>query len=430
MKLELVVPATKENIQHRKKAIFPPLGMATIAAITPSDIDVMLTDENVSPIDFNKKADLVGITALTYTAPRAYEIANAFRVRGIKVVMGGIHPSVLPQEALQHADAVVIGEAEKIWSNVIKDFKARKLQKIYRNTDLQSLEGLPNPRRDLYAKGVYHFKNTIWATRGCPHSCSFCSVSSVFGRKYRCRPVDDVINEVANFGKGSNIIFTDDNIAGNFRYAKELFRRLIPLKVKWASQASVTIAKDKDLLKLAADSGCIDLAIGFESLSPTSLEMVGKKINIVDKYENVIRNIHDHGIAIHAFFLFGLDGDSEDIFERTLRFAQRTKIETAQFAWPVPYPGTALFKEMDKAGRISTKDWKHYESSLVFEPKLMSRETLSQKRSWVWREFYSLPSIWKRLGMLRSRCQLYFWATNLYYRSFWRRKHYEIRKGY
>jgi radical SAM superfamily enzyme YgiQ (UPF0313 family) len=424
MKLELIVPATKENLKRRTKAIVPPLGMATVAALTPPEVDVSLTDENITTVDFDKDADLVGITALTCTVHRAYQVADAFRARGVKVVMGGIHPSVMPEEASQHADAVVVGEAEGVWTHVIEDFKANKLQRIYRQDKLPSLVGLPIPRRDLYIKGAYYFSNTLWATRGCPYSCTFCSVSTIFGRNYRCRPIDEVIKEIETLGRGKIIGFVDDNIVGNPRFAKELFRALIPYKIKWVSQCSVAIASDNELLRLAAESGCIDLLIGFESLSQASLTMVGKKINVVDQYEDVIRKVHAYGIAVHGFFIVGLDGDNTDIFERTLYFTQKMRLESAQFAWPVPYPGTALGESMDKAGRVVTKDWSQYESTLVFEPKNMSRETLQQKRDWVWREFYGLPSIWRRLGFTR-RHLVPLWVLNLYYRSFWRRKYRE-----
>jgi len=424
MKLELIVPATKENLKRRKKALTPPLGMATVAALTPPEVDVSLTDENVTTVDFEKEVDLVGITALTYTAHRAYQIADAFRTRGVKVVMGGIHPSVMPEEASQHADAVVVGEAEGIWTDVLEDFKANKLRRIYRQGKPHSLVGLPIPRRDLYVKGAYHFKNTLWATRGCPYSCSFCSISTIFGRKYRYRPVDEIIKEIETLDRSKIIGFVDDNIIGNHSFTRELFRALIPYKIKWVAQCPVTIASDDELLKLAADSGCIDLFIGFESLSQASLTAVGKKINVVDEYEVVIRKVHSHGIAIHGFFIFGLDEDDADIFERTLYFARKMRLESAQFAWPVPYPGTALSESADKAGRIVTKDWSQYESTLVLEPKKMSRETLQQKRDWVWREFYTLPSIWRRLGVIR-RYSVTLWVLNLYYRSFWRRKYRE-----
>lgn len=428
MRLELIVPATKENLKRRTKALIPPLGMATLAALTPPDVDVSLTDENITSVDFGKEVDLVGITALTYTAHRAYQIADAFRARGVKVVMGGIHASVMSEEASEHADAVVVGEAEGIWADVIKDFKDNSLRRLYKQNKYPNLVGLPIPRRDLYVKGAYYCSNTIWATRGCPYSCSFCSVSSIFGRNYRCRPVDEIIREIETLDRSKIIGFVDDNIVGNPKFAKELFRALIPYKIKWVSQCSVAMARDDELLNLAADSGCVDLLIGFESLSQASLTTVGKKINVVDEYEGIIRKVHAHGIAIHGFFILGLDEDDTDIFERTLHFAQKMRLESAQFAWPVPYPGTALGESMDKDSRIITKDWSQYESTLVLQPKKMSRETLQQKRDWVWREFYTLPSIWRRLGVIR-RYSVPLWVLNLYYRSFWRRKSREEKRS-
>ena len=427
MKVELIVPATEENLKRRKKALIPPIGMAAVAALTPPEVDVSLTDENVTTVNFEKDTDLVGITALTCTAHRAYQIADAFRARGVKVVMGGIHPSVMPEEASGHADAVVVGEAEGVWPEVIEDFRANRLRRIYRQEKRPNLDGLPIPRRDLYAKGAYYFRNTLWATRGCPYSCSFCSVSTIFGRKYRCRPVSEVIEEIGTLDRGKIIGFVDDNIAGNPAFARELFQALIPHKIRWVAQCSVAIASDDELLKLAADSGCIELLIGFESLSQENLAAMGKKINVVGEYKDIIRKVHTYGIAVHGFFIFGLDDDNEDIFERTLHFAQEMRLESAQFAWPVPYPGTVLCESMERAGRIVTKDWSEYESTLVLEPNKMSREALQQGRDWAWRKFYALPSIWRRLGVIR-RHSVILWILNLYYRSFWRRKYREAKK--
>jgi radical SAM superfamily enzyme YgiQ (UPF0313 family) len=418
MKLELIVPATQENIRRRRKTIIPPLGLAMVAALTPPEVEVSLTDENVTVIDFQKETDLVGITALTVTAPRAYEIADKFRAKGVKVILGGIHPSILPEEASQHADAVVIGEAEGIWPNVVEDFKANKLQRVYRQVKRPSLLNLPIPRRDLFAKGAYYITNTLSTTRGCPYSCAFCTVTSFFGHTYRCRPVEEIVKEVEALSKKNFIAFVDDNIIGNPKFAKELFRALIPYKIKWVAQASVTIAKEDELLKLAADSGCISLFIGFESISPASLAAVGKKINVVGDYERVIKRIHSHGIAIHGFFIFGFD---EGVFERTLHFAQKMRLETAQFDYLTPYPGTAFGESLDKAGRIVNKDWARYGYELVFEPSPMTRKTLQRGHDWVWREFYSLPSIWRRLGM-RHHHPWVFWMANLAYRAVWRRK--------
>ncbi len=414
MKLELIVPATRENRRKRKKSIIPPLGLAIVAALTPPDIEISLTDENVTTIDFQKEPDLVGITALTTTAQRAYEIADTFRAKGAKVVLGGIHPSMLPEEAGQHADAVVIGEAEGIWPGLIQDFKAGRLQRTYQQGERPSMVDMPTPRRDLFAKGAYLLKNTVATTRGCPYSCSFCTVTTFFGQTYRCRPVEEVIREVESLGDTRLVIFVDDNIVGNPKYAKELFRALIPLKIKWLSQASVTIAKDDELLELAAASGCIDLFIGFESLSPENLVAIGKKINAADEYEDVITKIHSHGIGVHGFFIFGLDEDNAESFDRAVRFAQSMRLESAQFDILTPYPGTAFHESLDKAGRILTKDWSQYGHDLMFETKGLSRDSLQKGRAWAWREFYGLRSIWKRIGV-PHRNLLTFWAANLYY---------------
>jgi radical SAM superfamily enzyme YgiQ (UPF0313 family) len=420
MKLELIAPATETSrVWH--KAVFPPLGLAAVAALTPPEIEVSLTDENVAVVDFREVVDLVGITALTATAQRAYDIADKFRARGVKVVLGGAHPSAMPGEALQHADAVVIGEAEGIWPNLINDFKANKLQGMYRQDEKPSLVNLPVPRRDLFARGVYFIGQTVSASRGCPHSCSYCSVTSLFGRKYRCRPVAEVLGEIETLDRRKLIGFVDDNITGNPEHAKELFRALVPYKIKWGAQASVTIARDDELLKLAAASGCIALLIGFETLSKANLAKLGKKANIVDEYETVIKKIHSHGIAIDGLFILGLDEDDEEVFERTVNFVRKMNLECAQFAWPIPYPGTAFYESLDKAGRIVTKDWSQYGYNIVFEPKLMSREVLEQRHARLWGKFYSLPSIWGRVGMARRNASS-LWALNLYYRAFWQKK--------
>jgi radical SAM superfamily enzyme YgiQ (UPF0313 family) len=415
MKLELIVPAALRNREKKmKKGILPPLGLAMVAALTPHEVEVSLTDENITFIDFHKDVDLVGITALTSTAHRAYEIADTFRARGVKVVLGGIHPSILPEEAGQHADAVVIGEAEGIWPKVIEDFKANRLQSIYRQDERPSLVDLPIPRRDLFAPGAYFVRNTIFTTRGCPYSCSFCTVTTFFGHTYRCRPVDEVIKEIETLKNRKFVVFLDDNIVGNPKFAKELFRALIPYKIKWVGQSSVTVARDDELLRLAAASGCIDLFIGFESLSPANLSAVGKKINAVDEYENVIKKIHSQGIGVHGFFIFGFDEDDADTFKRTVRFAQKMRLETAQFDALTPYPGTVLHKSLDESGRILSKDWSRYGYDLMFEPKSISRETLQNGRAWAWREFYGLPSIWRRLGLIHLNL-VTFWIANLYF---------------
>jgi len=395
--------------------------LGIIAALTPPEVEVSITDENISDIDFQKEANLVGITTMTITAQRAYEIADTFRAAGVKVVLGGSHPSALPEEASRHADAVLIGEAEGIWPAIVKDFRENKLKRTYKQAKWPGLKDLPLPRRDLFKRGAYYVENTISTTRGCPYNCSFCSVTSFFGHTYRRRPVDEIKKEIETLDLKKPVAFIDDNMFGNPKFAKELLSALIPYKIRWAAQASVTVAGDDELLRLAADSGCIALLIGFETLSPTNLTAIGKKVNVVEEYEEVIRRIHSHGISIHGFFILGLDNDSESVFKRTVSFAQKAKLESAQFAWPVPYPGTALYESLDKNGRLKTKDWSQYESEPVFEPKLMSREMLHKGCDWAWREFFSLPSIFKRIGVVHHNL-VAFWVTNLSFRASWKRK--------
>jgi radical SAM superfamily enzyme YgiQ (UPF0313 family) len=419
VRLLLIVPATQENQRKRRKSMSPPLGLAMVAAVTPPEVEIALTDENATDIDFDAAVDLVGITVPTFTARRAYQIADAFRARGVKVVLGGIHASFVPDEASQHADAVVVGEAEEIWPDVIADLRADRLQKIYRREQRPSLLTLPRPRRDLFDKKAYFFNNVIQTSRGCPHGCSFCTVTSYFGSTFRCRPIEDVIEEIETLDRGEIIAFIDDNIIGNPAHARELFHALVPLKIRWAGQTSVTVARSDELLELAAASGCLALLIGFETLSQANLAASHKRVNVVDQYEAVIKKVHSHGIALHGFFIFGLDEDDEDVFARTVRFAQCVRLESAMFAWPVPYPGTALCESLEQAGRVTTKDWSQYESNPVYQPKRMSQETLKKGTDWAWREFYSLPSIWRRVGVVR-RYAMPLWAINLSLRAAWR----------
>ena len=424
MKLELILPVSQKvhhKLHEKKKSLAPPLGLAQIAALTPPEFEVSISDENISIVDLHKDVDLVGITTLTQTANRAYEIADSYRARGIKVVIGGIHASVLPEEASEHADSVVVGEAEGIWPTLIEDFKSNSLKSIYRQDKWPDLVNLPIPRRDLFDKAAYLVPQTTVTTRGCPYNCSFCSVTTFMGHTYRCRPIEEILNEIQAFDANKPILFLDDNITGNPKFAKDLFRALIPYKINWVSQCSVTIAKDDELLRLAAASGCILMAIGFESVSPSSLTSVGKKANWVDKYEDDIRKIHSHGIGIHGFFIFGFDEEEENVFDRTLRFAQKMKLESAQFSLLRPYPGTALYESLDKAGRMLTKDWSEYGDGLIFEPKSMSKNKLEKGQLWTFLKFYSLPSIFKRLGFIR-RHMVKLWAVNLYYRSHWKKK--------
>jgi radical SAM superfamily enzyme YgiQ (UPF0313 family) len=421
LKIRLIDPAYEHPfISHSQKVIktiwFAHLTLTSLAALTPPEIDVQITDENVDPIDFQEDVDLVGITGMVMHAPRAFEIASRFRQRNIPVVMGGPHASSLPLEAKEHVDAVVIGEAENVWAGLIEDVKKGNLKPFYKADAFCSMERMPCPRLDLLKKKAYMTVNCVQTTRGCPYQCDFCHVTHFFGKTYRCRPVDEVIEEVKRL-QGEFIVFIDDNIAGNRQYAKELFTRLKPLKKKWASQASITLTRDPELLKLAADSGCVSLFVGIESLSSENLKDVNKSFNRASQFEEGIKAIHDHDIMILAGLIFGLDHDDEGVFERTLRFCERNRIELPSFFLLTPLPGTPLFQRMESEGRLLHKDWGKYNgATVVFKPRLMTEETLQKGFNWVCKEAYSWGSIFKRVFHPQQRFVTRV-LSNMAYRS-------------
>jgi radical SAM superfamily enzyme YgiQ (UPF0313 family) len=425
LKIRLIDPAYKDPlISHSQKVIktiwFARLTLTTLAALTPPEVEVNITDENVEPIDFDEDVDLVGITGMVMHAPRAYEIASRFRQRGIPVVMGGPHASSLPLEAKEHVDAVVIGEAELVWKGLLRDAEEGRLKAFYQAEAPYSMVGMPHPRIDLLRKDAYMTVNCVQTTRGCPHQCDFCHVTHFFGKTYRCRPVDEVIEEVSRL-KGDFVVFVDDNIAGNRPYAKELFTRLKPLKKKWASQASMTLPRDPELVQLAAESGCVTLFFGIESLSPENLKDVNKSFNRAHQFEEALKVVHDHDIMVVAGFIFGLDHDDEGVFERTLRFCERNRIELPSFFLLTPLPKTPLYDRMESEGRLLHKDWSRYNgATVVFKPKLMTEETLQDGFRWVCKEAYSWGSIYKRVFHPQQRFVTRV-LSNTAYRSIARR---------
>ncbi len=373
----------------------PPLALPALAGLTPPDVEVQLLDENVEQVDVTATADWVAITCMTASAPRAYAIADAFRGRKVPVVMGGIHPSVLPEEAAAHADAIVVGEAEPVWRELLGDLAADRLRSRYQGTGYADLKGLPFPRRDLLRGERYLTINVVQTSRGCPNACSFCTVSTVFGRHYRFRPVDEVVEELRSLGGW--VGFVDDNITGHAARAKELLEALIPLRLRWVGQGDLRMAEDRELLSLAARSGCQAMFIGLESLSAENLRATGKSPNLGVDMGSAIRKIHRSGIEIVGSFVLGLDGDDRGAFARTVAFAERHKLLAAQFAVLTPFPGTAVHRQLESDGRILDRDWSHYTmSNVVFRPRHMTDLELQKGQRYAYRRFYSLPSILKR----------------------------------
>lgn len=422
MRIHLIAPTKNGETYLFGKGLLAPLGLMYLAAHTPPDIEVRIIDESVEPIDFTDVPDLVGITSMTATAPRAYDIADLYRSKGARVVMGGIHASMVPEEALEHADAVVIGEAEQLWGRVVEDASRGVLLESYRQEEFDSFQEPLLPRRDLIRNKLYWSANSVQTSRGCPHNCNFCSVTEFNGRKIRMREVDSVLEEVetlqrGNFIRKKVVPFIDDNIAANPRRAKELFKALIPEKIVWGSQASITIAKDEELVALAAESGCTFLFIGLETLSPAALSEMGKSQNKVEEYADALRLLKKYKIPVMGAFVFGFDSDDASTFAQTLEFAIENKIQIGQFANLTPYPGTRIHRELSEENRVRREFWKDAEwtERVVYQPAKMSADELFERTRQFHRDFYSLRNIIRRLSFRGN--WPYYLAFNLLYRQ-------------
>jgi len=398
----------------------PTLGLLRVAAATPSEWNVTILDEKVEPIDFSRSPDLVGVAGMTPAINRAYEIADAFRARGVRVVMGGIHVSMMPEEALAHCDAVVIGEAEGLWPRVLSDFRQGRMQRQYRHEAFPQLARLGRPDWSLYeGKGYLPF-HCVETSRGCPHGCDFCSVTNYFGGCYRTRPPEDVEDEIqalrpfeGRFVLKNVVFFVDDNIVGKRPHARELLSRIVPFRLKWLGQASTAIARDDELLGLCRKSGCVGLLIGFETLSKEKLKAVGKGFNSPENYLDVINKIHDYGIGVSGAFVFGLDGDDEGVFDRTYEFVQKAKLESPYFSILTPYPGTRFYQKLAGEGRIIDHDWSNYNTNtVVYQPKGMTTRQLFDGYFRLQNAVHTVPAIFQRFWGTTSKTN--FWLPMNY----------------
>ena len=405
-----------------KSLRYMPLTFPTLKALIPATIKTEVTciDEGIQEVDRGLQTDLVGMTVITGTAMRAYELASGFRERGIPVVLGGPHVTLAPEDAQPHADSIVVGYAEEEWPRLLNDFVSGAMKPRYDQSPDLDLSGSPFPDRDVLPRRRYLTSHVFEATRGCVHSCSFCVVPTAWGRKPYQKPVEHIVEDLRRQGS-RKAIFVDLNIIADKEYARRLFTALIPLGIHWYGLATVLLCEDLPLLDLAAQSGCRGLLMGLESISKSALGSTKKGFNDPDRYGEVVERLHARGISLQGCFVFGLDDDEPDVFERTVRFAVEARIDLPRFAILTPFPGTPLYQKLDSENRILTRNWEIYDGQhVVFQPARMSVEKLSRGAKAAWEQAYSLRSIFERLRYTPSPWPLAL-TTNLGYRYYARR---------
>lgn len=388
------------------------LTLPYLKALTPPEHEVAFVDELMHDVDLDHPCDVVGITAMGPQIARAYDLAAEFRRRGRKVVLGGTWVTLTAEQSLRHADAVVAGEAEAVWPHVLADLAAGRSRGIYRAEGWTSLAGLPSidyltlpllKREAFRSSALYrmYFHWPIVFSRGCPHPCEYCAVQTYYQRSFRTRPVDDVLGDLRTIQShgGNRILFLDDNPIAHPEKAKELFRAMIPLRLKWASQSTINVARDPELLDLAARSGCVSLSIGLESINEESLAGVRKDFNQARRFSEDIAKLRRRGIQVIALIMVGLDGDTPETFARTLEFLVESKVSFLKLFTPCPYPGTKYHADMEKAGRILDGNWARYDyGSPLIRPSGMTPEQMMDGFKYVYEGFYSVKSIVRRFS--------------------------------
>ncbi len=423
MRILLIQPTTKypdKRPLRSKTRWLVGMTLPYLAGLTPKGIQVELADDRLGPISYQRSYDLVGITATCATAERAYEIAREFRRRQVQVVMGGFHVSLHPEEAMEHCDAVVVGEAESVWPQVLEDARRRRLSPRYQATEFHDLAHLPRPRLELIDYRRYRVKIIpTQTTRGCPYHCAFCEVPIVYGHTYRRRPLGEVIDEIrANTRITSlrNIYFIDDNLTGHRDYARELFKALIPLNVRWSCLWTINTSRDEELLDLARKSGCYHVNIGIENVCQESIFSIDKRQNPVEEYEWLLGRLREKGLFYSLNFMFGLDGDTPKLFEETLAFLERIKAPMAFFNVATPRQGTPMWEQLSQEGRVHNPAAERYLGMVCnFIPRHMTPE---ECESGVWRcfeKFYSWSSIFRRLLLPPTRYIFQGLPSNLFF---------------
>lgn len=388
-------PGERNSLLDRliTSAANPAFTLEQLAACTPSQYEVEYVDERFNPIDGQWDGDVVGISTATIDAFHAYEIADSFRRQGKTVILGGYHPSALPDEAKLHADAVVIGEAEISWPQALKDFEAGSLKPFY-HADPVDPALIPSPRRlpDYVAS-----RGIVQATRGCPQQCMFCAIQTIEGSRFRARPIEKVVEEVRSC-QNNRIFFADSSMTINSQYTKQLFRALRHLNKSFSCFGNIDVLRrDEELLSIASEAGCVQWLIGFESVDRGTIQHIGKKTNRVEDYASAAKKIRDYGMDVMGLFVFGFDTDTPSVFDYTLEAVNTMELERVGFSMLTPYPGTAIYRQFEREGRLLTKDWSRYNlRNVVFQPKNMTVRQLEDGRNALADEFYSLANCLRR----------------------------------
>jgi len=420
LSVKLILPALTEATSPYwrpiKYSLFPPLGLATLAAFLDPDDRAVIVDEHVMPLETDDRPNLVVIQVYITNAYRAYRIADDYRARGSFVVLGGLHVTSLPDEALAHADAIFLGPGEQTFPLFLEEFRKGVARRIYRSTEGRTLERLPPIRRDLIQRGRYLVPNSIVVTRGCPQHCDFCYKDAFFegGRSFYTQRVDDALAEIERL-PGRHVYFLDDHLLGDRRFARSLFDGMRGMNRLFQGAATVDSILNGNLIERAAKAGLRSIFVGFETLSPANLKSSNKRQNLGRDYKAVTDRLHHLGIMINGSFVFGMDDDDRDVFRRTVDWAIEHGITTSTFHIQTPYPGTALHARMKAAGRIITENWDLYDTRhVVFSPARLQPEALKEGYDWAYREFYRWPSIARAAlahGTVKHQAKHFFYAA-------------------
>jgi len=424
MKLKIIQPTyytngtngSGQSLYKTRRRTLIGLTLPYLAALTPKDWDVELVDEQVVDIDFDAPVDLVAITTWTINSFRAYDISRKFRERGIPVIMGGPHTFFHSEEAIEHCDAVAIGEGEEIWPGMLQDAANNRLQKIYRAPKQHNLKGLPIPRYDLMRFGGNRLNRTysLQSSRGCPFKCEFCSERFYIGDRYRYRPTEEIVDEVKRI-KAKNVFFADSMFAGKKEHSMDLMEALIPLNIHWSTLWTTYLCRDEKFMDLAKRSGLLHVNMGMESISQETLASMNKNFNKVHQYDEILNSLRKRGISYSLNFVFGWDGETPDVFQATLEFLERHRVPVAFFYILSPHRGTPLYERMRQEGRII--DEKHMRRTpgnvCDIKPLYCSPEELEENVQNLYDHFYSLPSMFRRLPLPVTKSNIASWILNI-----------------